>query len=111
MAAARVVEQGEAVVEAAGDLGDRQGLRAGGGQLDREGQAVQPANDGLDVVAGGDAAVAGRTLAEQGGTGRPASSASRISTSVVFPAGSVSGTPSRRSATGPRTATTSTDAA
>ena len=41
LAAGRVAQHGEAVVEAAGDLLDRQRLRARGGELDRQRQAVE----------------------------------------------------------------------
>jgi len=43
-------QQGEPVVEPAGDLRRRHHPHLGGGELDREGQAVQAAHDGAHVV-------------------------------------------------------------
>ena len=64
--AGRVLEQAEAVVEAPGDLGDRQRLDPGGGQLDGQGQAVEGAADRLH--GGGGVAVEGEAPP---GPGRP----------------------------------------
>jgi hypothetical protein len=65
-----VLEQREAVVEAPGDLPHRQRLDPGGGQLDRQGQAVEGPADGLDggggvVVEREPPARPGRAVGEQ----------------------------------------------
>ena len=62
----------------------------------------------LQRVAGGRRRPTGPRSARRRGRSCPASSASRASSSVVLPAGSSSRTPSRRTSTGPRTATVST---
>ena len=68
--AGRVLEQGEAVVEAPGDLLDRQRPDPGGGQLDGQGQPVEGPADVLDggggvVVEDEPPAHPGRAVGEQ----------------------------------------------
>jgi hypothetical protein len=103
--AGRVLEEAEAVVEAPGDLLDRQRLDPGRGQLDGKGQAVQGAADRLH--GGGGVAVEGepppgpgRPVGEQGHRLREGQRVQEVDGLAVDPQGGLAGgdDPQRRGA-------------